>query len=93
MCRCFILSFFRVHEITEAEHEVDPYACIVNASEKDKFLFLVNYRGKESEHFSYSLKKLNVHCKVIMTMVKTKSVVSTLKASVPRMLQSNVVYQ
>ena len=37
--------------------------------------------------------KLHAPCKVVLTLQKTKSVISTLKVPVPYMLQSNVVYQ
>ena len=42
---------------------------------------------------THSLRKLNAPCKVIMTLNKTKSEISKLKAPVPFMLTSNVVYQ
>ena len=74
------------------ELELDPNANFQNISEKDKFLFFVNYRGKPTEHFATSLKKLNAPCKVIMTLNKTKNCLSTLKNPIPFMLQSNVVY-
>ena len=41
----------------------------------------------------YALRKLNAPCRVIMTLVKTKSEVSALKTPVPHMLQNNLVYQ
>ena len=63
-------------EIAEAKHGVDPNACKTNFCEKGTYLFSVNYIGKMSDKFAYSLKKLNAPCKVSMTMVKTKSVVS-----------------
>ena len=53
----------------------------------------MNYRGKPTEHFAQSLRKLNAPCKVIMTLRKTKAEVSKLKAPVPHMLQNNVVYR
>ena len=33
------------------ELELDPNACILDISDKEKFLFFVNYRGKPSEKF------------------------------------------
>ena len=75
------------------EIELDPNACIVHVDEKEKFLFFVNYRGKPTEKLANSFKKLNAPCKVIMTLHKTKSTVSSLKANVPYVLQSNVVYK
>ena len=73
--------------------ELDPDACIINVDEKEKFLFFVNYRGKPTEKLANSFKKLNAPCKIIMTLNKTKNAVSSLKATVPSMLQSNVVYK
>ena len=75
------------------EIELDPNACIVHVDDKEKFLFFVNYRGKPTEKLANSFKKLNAPCKVIMTLHKTKSTVSSLKANVPYVLQSNVVYK
>ena len=75
------------------DNTLDENFCIHNISEKDKFLFFVNYRGKPTESFAHSLRKLNAPCKVIMTLNKTKSEISKLKAPVPFMLTSNVVYQ
>ena len=61
--------------------------------DKDKFKFFANYRGKPTEKFIQSLYKLNAPCKFILTLKKTKNLISTLKVPVPDMLQSNVVYQ
>ena len=77
----------------DIEMELDPNCCSLNVSEKDKFLFFVNYRGKPTEHFAQSLRKLNAPCKVIMKLNKTKAEISKLKTPVPHMLQNNVVYQ
>ena len=56
-------------------------------------MFFINYRGKPTEHFAQSLKKLNAPCRIVMTLNKTKTQVSQLKTPVPRMLQSSVVYK
>ena len=60
---------------------------------KDKFMFLLQYRGKITDKLSLSFKKLNASCKIIMTMYKTKQTLPSLKPLVPKMLQSNVVYK
>ena len=39
--------------------DLDPNSCFHTISEKEKFLFFVNYRGKPTEQFAKSLKKLN----------------------------------
>ena len=73
--------------------ELDDNAFVINVPDKEKFNFFINYRGKLSDKFAYSLKKLNAPCKIIMTLHKTKNVISNLKTPVPKMLKSNVVYQ
>ena len=65
----------------------------VQILDKDKFKFFVNYRGKPTDKFVQSLYKLHAPCKVVLTLQKTKSVISTLKVPVPYMIQSNVVYK
>ena len=80
-------------EKIEEELQLDANACIINIADKDKFLFFLNYKGKLSEQFATSLRKLNAPSKVIMTLTKIKQVVSSLEVSVPRMLRRNVVYK
>ena len=72
---------------------LDPNCCLHNISEKEKFMFFVNYRGKPTEYFAQALRRLNAPCKLIMTLHKTKEEISKLKTPVPHMLQNNVVYQ
>ena len=55
--------------------------------------FFLTYRGKPTEQLAKSFRKLNAPCTLIMTLDKTKNVLPTLKPSVPKMLQSNVVYK
>ena len=40
--------------------------------------FFVNYRGKVTEKFAQSLYKLHAPCKVIMTLRKTKNLISSI---------------
>ena len=61
--------------------------------EKDKFMFFVQYRGKATEKLAMSFKRLNAPCKVIMTTRKTKTIMPSLKPTVPKMLSSGVVYK
>ena len=68
-------------------------ACLFDVPEKDKYLFFLNYRGKVSEKFAHAVKKLNLPCRVIMTLNKTKHVLTNLKTPIPAMSQSHVVYQ
>ena len=72
---------------------LDNDVCLHNIEEKDKFLFFLNYRGNPSDHFVKALKKLNAPCRVVMTLRKTKSILSKLKTPVPHMLQNNLVYK
>ena len=65
-----------------------------NEEEKpeEKLLFL-QYRGKISEHFQKTLKRIKAPCKVIFTLNKLKSNLPTLKPSVDKSLKSGVVYK
>ena len=72
---------------------LDPEACLYNMEEKDKFRFFVQYRGKPTEKLAMSFKRLNAPCKVIMTTRKAKTIMPSLKPTVPKMLWSGVVYK
>ena len=61
--------------------------------DKDKYKFFINYRGKVTDKFVQSLNKLYAPCKFILTLKKTKNLISHLKVPVPDMLRSNVVYK
>ena len=87
-----VSSDFTSSEIS-SDQSFDDNACLHTISDKDKFLFFLNFRGKPTEHFVKSLKKLNAPCRFIMTLVKTKAEISKLKTPVPHMLQNNVVYK
>ena len=76
-----------------SESSIDSNAYLVQVANKDKFKFFINYRGKPTEQLARSFKKLNAPCNVIMTTKKMKFELPSLKPLVPRMLQSNVVYQ
>ena len=54
---------------------LDDNACLNVVSEKDKFRFFVNYRGKATEKLANDFKRLNAPCKVIMTTKKVKTVI------------------
>ena len=72
---------------------LDPNACVFSIPDKDKFLFFLQYRGKVTENLAMKFKRLNAPCKIIMTTKKTKTIMPSLKPTVPKMLQSGVVYQ
>ena len=65
---------------------------IPKENEQTKLLIL-QYRGKLSEKFEQSLKRINAPCKVVYTMKKLKSSVSVLKATVEKRFKSRVVYR
>ena len=56
-------------------------------------MFCINYRGKPTEKLAHSFKKLNAPCRVIMKTRKLKTVLPSLKPTVPKMLRSSVVYK
>ena len=57
-------------DIENETMEFDDNAFAVNVPDEEKFSFFINYRGKLSEKFAHSLKKLNASCKIIMTLNK-----------------------
>ena len=59
---------------------------------EEKMLFL-QYRGKVSDKFEQSLRKLTNQCKVIFTIKKLKSSLPTLKPTVENCFKSGVVYK
>ena len=78
----------------EKETSVDDVPdCLFVLSEKEKYMFCVNYRGKPTEKLANSFKKLNAPCRVIMKTRKLKTALPSLKPTVPKMLRSSVVYK
>ena len=59
---------------------------------EDKMIFL-QYRGRVTDKFKYSLKKLELPVKVILTLRKLKTVLPSLKTSIEKSLKSGIVYQ
>lgn len=53
-----------------------------------KRLFFLQYRGKSSEHFARSLHRCNAPCTLVMTLRKVKTVMPSLKLTIPKMLRS-----
>ena len=60
--------------------------------QKDEILMFVQYRGKSTDKFEISLKRIKAPCKVIKTLRKLKTVLPSLKPSIEKELKSNVVY-
>ena len=68
----------------------------------EDILFFVNYRGKITDEYTKTLKSIcenkesptsRIPIKIIMTLRKIKTILPSLKASIPKMLKSHVVYQ
>ena len=72
---------------------IDSNAYILNVPNHEKFNFFVTYRGKPTDALAHKFRKLNLPCKIVMTMRKMKTILPSLKPQIPRMLQSNVVYK
>ena len=72
---------------------VDENACLHMINDKDKYKFFLQYRGKETDKFINALKRLNAPCNFVLTTRKLKTVLPSLKPSVPGMLLSKVVYK
>ena len=75
------------------EPSFNSNAWIHDIADKDKFLFCMQYRGKETDHFASELHKLNAPCRVVMTLRKLKTVLPSRKPSVEKMMRSDVVYK
>ena len=85
--KCTIEKLTRPKTITsnddnEEEEEVEK---------KEKLIF-VQYRGRVSEKFQDSLKRINAPSKIIFTIKKLKSSLPSLKPKVDKPLKSRVVY-
>ena len=61
--------------------------------ETEKHLFKIRYRGKTSDEFKNSLRKIDAPCQVIFKTKKLKTVLPSLKPSVPTSLKSSLVYK
>ena len=60
--------------------------------EEERKMLFIQYRGKVSEKYEKSLKRIGAPCKVIFTIRKLKTSLPTLKSEVPKALKSGVVY-
>ena len=56
-------------------------------------MIFVVYRGKVSEKFEQSLRKINAPCKVVFTLKKFKTYLPSLKPVIDKSFRSGVVYQ
>ena len=70
-----------------------PIDCQIVYEKSELFKFVVQYRGENSEHFARSIHRVNALCTVMMTFRKLKTVLSSLKPSVPFVLRSGILYK
>ena len=70
-----------------------PIDCqkVYEKSELFKFFVQYRHRGKNSEHFAKALHRLNAPCTVVMTLRKLKTLLASLKPTVPFVLRSGIV--
>lgn len=61
--------------------------------DEERKMVFVTYRGKVSERFEQSLRKLKAPCKIVFTLKKLKSSLPSLKPEVEKSFKSGVVYQ
>ena len=78
----------KICQTTDNENEVQQ-----EEEEPEKKLIFLQYRGKVTENFERSLKRLNAPCKIVTTIRKLRTVLPSLKAPVEKSLQSGLVYQ
>ena len=64
-----------------------------NSGKPGKTPLRVQYRGKCTEDYARALHKANAPCTIVMTLRKLKTILPSLKPTVPKMLKSGVVYQ
>ena len=64
-----------------------------STDQKDNKLLFLQYRGKLTDNFKCTLKRIQAPCKTILTLRKLKTVLPALKPPIEKALQSVVVYQ
>ena len=81
------------NETNDIVDELDDNACLFKVEPKDKFNFFLNYRGKITEKYAKTVRKLNLPLRFVLTLNKTKTQMPNLKTPVTDVLKSNVVYK
>ncbi|XP_057290128.1 uncharacterized protein LOC130612790 [Hydractinia symbiolongicarpus] len=61
--------------------------------ESEEKMIFIQYRGRVSEKFETSMRKLNIPCKIIFTLKKLKSSLPPLKPVIEKCLKSCLVYK
>ena len=81
-----------VLEQQQTEDEKQPTEEEEKEKKPEKLLF-VQFRGRVTEKFERSLKRMDAPCKVISTIKKLKTVLPSLKSPIEKTMKSRVVYQ
>ena len=83
----------KIIENEKKENVIDPSEEKEEEDPKDEKMIFVAYRGRVSERFEQSLRKLNTPCKVVFTLTKLKNCLPSLKPVVDKSFKSGVVYK
>ena len=59
----------------------------------DKFRFSVQNSGKATDELVQKVHRINAPCRIVMTLRKLETMLSSLKLTMPCMMRSNVMYQ
>ena len=81
-----------LHAIFEKKEKSDGENTKNGEQEEEQKMLFLQYRGKVSEKYEKSLKRIGAPCKVIITLRKLKTVLPTLKTEIPKVLKSRIVY-
>ena len=82
-----VINSFTNHETSNVD-EVSSETEVV-----EKKLVCIQYRGRLSEKFENSLKRIEAPCKVVFTLRKVKTLLPSLKPPITKALKSGVIYQ
>ena len=77
----------------EGDNATETVEGTQNGTTAPKQLLFVQYRGKATEDFARALHKAEAPCTIVFTLRKLRSVLPSLKPSVPKNLRGSVVYK
>ena len=86
-------SFFEPIIAKTLEKISNPSPAQENEDESEKKKFFVQYRGKVTEQFERTLRRINAPVRFINTIKKLRSNLPSLKAPIEKSIKSGVVYQ
>ncbi len=86
-------SFYEPIIAKTLEKISNPISEEENEEEPEKKKFFVQYRGKVTDQFERTLKRINAPVRFISTIKKLKSTLPSLKAPIEKSIKSGVVYQ